>query len=278
MKKPICIYHANCLDGFSAAHIVYTNTGADLRSWSYNTPFDMGLVKNRSKVYIVDFSFPADVLREMAKYVDSITLIDHHETAAPLMAANLPENVELVIDCTNEKYSGVGLTWRYFHPGSMRMPMLYQHVQDRDLWKFEHTHTKAVCAALFIYKHSPAVWDMALAGVDVLIQEGYALIRKQEKDVAALVENHYMATFDGSLVPFVNAPWMYASDVGSELSKSHIFAVVWFINKKGVNVSLRSNAKHGVNVAEIAKKFGGGGHRNAAGCLLSTEEFIKAME
>ena len=45
-----------------------------------------------------------------------------------------------------------------------------------------------------------------------------------------------------------------------------ITAVFRQIDKSRLRVSLRS--KHGINVAEVATNFGGGGHHNAAGCSI----------
>lgn len=45
------------------------------------------------------------------------------------------------------------------------------------------------------------------------------------------------------------------------------------------NISLRSNAsyKPDINVANIAKKYGGGGHQQAAGCSILSTEFTKII-
>ncbi len=60
----------------------------------------------------------------------------------------------------------------------------------------------------------------------------------------------------------------YASDAGNELLKLHpraVFAGTWLRRADGfIQWSLRSEDAR-EDVAEIAKKFGGGGHRNAAG-------------
>ena len=63
----------------------------------------------------------------------------------------------------------------------------------------------------------------------------------------------------------VNAPSFLASDLGHELAnKSGTFGLVWSMAGDGqVHCSLRSNGEY--DVSAIAKAFGGGGHRNAAG-------------
>jgi nanoRNase/pAp phosphatase (c-di-AMP/oligoRNAs hydrolase) len=44
---------------------------------------------------------------------------------------------------------------------------------------------------------------------------------------------------------------------------------MWFVTKDNqVILSMRSHKDSGVNVAELCKAFGGGGHPNAAGCRV----------
>lgn len=62
-----------------------------------------------------------------------------------------------------------------------------------------------------------------------------------------------------------NAPAFLASDLGHELAnRSGTFGLVWSMAAdRMAHCSLRSNGDY--DVSAIAKVFGGGGHRNAAG-------------
>ena len=62
-----------------------------------------------------------------------------------------------------------------------------------------------------------------------------------------------------------NAPSFLASNLGNELAnKSGTFGLVWSMADDGqIHCSLRSNGEY--DVSAIARVFGGGGHRNAAG-------------
>lgn len=83
---------------------------------------------------------------------------------------------------------------------------------------------------------------------------------------------------EGDNANFVNYPLM----------AKEVEAVVYMreVEEDGYRVSLRS--KGNVNVAKIAEKFGGGGHKNAAGCCVRgdwdnkekelVEELVKAVE
>jgi len=71
----------------------------------------------------------------------------------------------------------------------------------------------------------------------------------------------------------VNAP-MHQSEVGHELAnQSGTFGLAWYLAEDNtVRCSFRSNG--GYDVSAIAKAFGGGGHRNAAGCEVSIETLL----
>ena len=72
---------------------------------------------------------------------------------------------------------------------------------------------------------------------------------------------------DGNEVPLCNCPPMFASEVGHWLLEENPFApfaATYSDQGKSRGYSLRSRDDR-LNVSEIARKFGGGGHRNAAG-------------
>jgi single-stranded DNA-specific DHH superfamily exonuclease len=68
-----------------------------------------------------------------------------------------------------------------------------------------------------------------------------------------------------------NCPGALASDLGHELAnESGTYGMTWEVLKDGnVKFSLRSNGDF--DVSGIAKQFGGGGHKNAAGFVISRE-------
>jgi hypothetical protein len=65
-------------------------------------------------------------------------------------------------------------------------------------------------------------------------------------------------------VPVVNSP-ILQSEVGNVLAKGKPYAAVWYDDRNGVRRwSLRSD-EDGLDVSKIAKAYGGGGHKHAAG-------------
>lgn len=282
--KPICIYHGNCADGFTAAWAVRKALGdaVEFHAGVYqNPPPD---VAGRD-VFIVDFSYKRDVMLEMAKSARSITILDHHKTAAedlvglPTLAdwhtiGGMPlPGIAALFDMTR---SGAGLTWDYFFAGTPR-PALLNHIEDRDLWKFALRNTRAIQAAVFAYPYEFAVWDFLMQRpLEELAIEGEAIERKHFKDIAELcqVVTRPM-NIGGHVVPVANLPYTLTSDAGHLLAKDKPFAGCYWDTPQGRVFSLRST-DNGLDVSEIAKQYGGGGHKHASGFRVPyTHELAK---
>jgi hypothetical protein len=275
MNKPICIYHANCADGFTAAWVMSRFSGQDLdfHPGVYNdAPPD---VTGRD-VYLVDFSYRRAVVEEMLKTAASITLIDHHKTAVddlkPLIDS---ERIDSYVDMNR---SGARLAWDFWrlgHPTDSpeSIPMLIRVVEDRDLWRFALPHTRELQAVIFSHAYTFENWDFlhvelsSVVGRHDLVEQGIAIERKHFKDVAELTEVVTRPMkIGGHVVPIANLPYTLTSDAGPLLMKRYgaPFAGCYWDTPDGRVFSLRSNDES-VDVAAIAKQYGGGGHRNASG-------------
>lgn len=268
MKK-LCIYHANCLDGFGAAWAVKKALGDDVEfvEGVYGQmPPD---VTNRD-VIMVDFSYKMEMIDAMLNLAKSITIIDHHKTAeAEIMPALQEGLIDGIFDMTK---SGAMLAWEWFHP-DQEPPQLIRHIQDRDLWKFELEGTREIIAGLSSHPHDFAVWDQLMFGdTEQLRIDGNAIERKRAKDIDDFINMaRTRVIIDEFNVPAVNAPPQWASDAGHILCKDEAFAVCHWHVEGAMVFSLRSD-EGGADVAEIAARFGGGGHKHAAGFRIEIGE------
>lgn len=257
--RPLCIYHANCPDGFAAAWVVRQAflDVVDFHPGQHGAPPPDVTARD---VFIVDFSYPRPTLLQMLEHAESLTILDHHASAEAAIA-NLPGAITRFA----LGMSGCMLAWKYFFP-DQPAPKLLQHIQDRDLWLFLLDGTHAVCAGLFSYPYDFATYDLWMQSDNLspLAADGAAILRKQERDLRELLPAVTRTlVIGGQAVPAANLPYTMASDAGHILSRDAPFAAVYFDGPEYRSVSLRS-AKGGVNVAEIAALYGGGGHRNAA--------------
>jgi hypothetical protein len=123
---------------------------------------------------------------------------------------------------------------------------------------------------LFSHPQDFETWDILMSGgVPALAQEGKALVRVRQQQVALLVKEARQALFGKWIFPAVNAPHFIASDVGHALLQAFPdapFAGVYRDAGDGMRLwSLRS-ADGREDVAKVTGMTpNGGGHRNAAG-------------
>lgn len=272
--KTLCIYHGNCADGFGAAWAVRRRMGAEnveflAGHYGMPAPDVAGRV-----VIIVDFSFPLEVLKAMAQQAFAVLVLDHHKTAAVALAeleraplhfqawSYTPPKLSAVFDMSR---SGAGIAWDFFFPGLQRPPLI-NHIEDRDLWRFKLDGTPEILANLFSYPQDFEAWDELMQQpMNAAVAAGTAINRKHKKDVADLVaSSKRRMVIAGHDVPVANLPYIHASDAGHLLAQGEKFAACYQDTTDHRHFSLRSTSE-GMDVGEIAKQYGGGGHRNAAG-------------
>lgn len=280
----LCIYHGNCADGFGAAWAVRRALGDDVEFFPgvYQVPPPEVIGED---VILVDFSYKRDVLEDMAIRARSILILDHHKSAAedlggfdeptgtwedhvvsvinadPLQMV-FPRFVRALFDMNR---SGARMAWDFFHPGK-EPPALIRHIEDRDLWRFNLDGTREIQAAVFSYPYDFKVWDELMSmDANQLRQDGTAIERKHFKDIREFIAAAaYRMDVAGHDVPVLNAPYFWSSDAAHIMAKGEPFAACYWDTPDSRVFSLRS-ADDGMDVSEIAKLFGGGGHKHAAG-------------
>jgi len=262
-KNIVVIYHDKCPDGFSAAWVAWKKFGdnADYVGVNHGEPPPDGLINK--KVYIFDFSFPKEIMAEVVKNNTKVVVIDHHKSAE--------ESVKMAHEFVYEMdRSGAVLAWQYFYP-DLSVPWLVRYIGDRDIWKLELPDTIAMGLMLDVFDKNFETWDKLAEKLEdedmrrKYIDQG-KLIQKYEYKVIEDIINFdkEAVIFEGYEIYAVNAPHFFASQIGNFLcNEKPPLAIVWHWSEGKIGVSLRSDGS--VDVSEIAKKYGGGGHKGAAG-------------
>ena len=266
--KPLCVYHGLCADGFTAAWVVWKFYGEGNVDFHAATHGDPPPELDGRDVYIVDFSYPRPIMEEMIRRARTLTVIDHHITAEQDLEG-LIRNDDVVDGVFDMEKSGCLLTWEWFFKAKAPPPALLA-VSDRDLWKFERPGTREIFLALTSYPYDFAIWDTMMDDdrLESLRQEGVTHYRKQQKDIAEIIAvGSHLITIAGHTVPACNVPPIWASDAGHIMAQGHPFAACFWIDGEEIAFSLRSTPD-GLDVSGIAKQFGGGGHKHAAGFKL----------
>jgi oligoribonuclease NrnB/cAMP/cGMP phosphodiesterase (DHH superfamily) len=255
VKKRVLVLHHNDSDGFGAAYAAWCRFGdeADYRPVQYGDPqpaYDEIVGRD---VYVLDFSWARGTLEAMSM-ICQLTVIDHHKTAF--------EACDGLDFCVFDlERSGCVLTWKYLLPREP-VPEVLLYVEDRDLWNWQLDSSAEVNAALASYDLTDfSNWDSF--EIPTLMFEGVAIRRYQRMVVKEHVERAYHVQLDGHWVPCVNATTLI-SEIGNALCQGEPFAMIWQERDGERVVSLRSD-EHGLDVSEIAKAHGGGGHPHASG-------------
>lgn len=289
-KPDICIYHSPCDDGFGAAYGVWKKWGDGVQfvptNYGLALPDYLDIVGKN--VLIADFSFPYETCCEMSFKARSLVIVDHHKTAkadlerlppfhgtdASLEDAfkiNWSQNTPEIAVWFDMEKSGAAMIWEWLH-GYVSDPV--KLIEDRDLWRFDLEDTKVFSTYLRSLPMEFTVWDDVFSAWhddhkrNAILNEGRAIDRFYKKKVAEVADTATAKSIgEFESVPVANAPYFMASDVAHELlqrDQDAPFAAVEVHAHGGRTYSLRSSDDR-EDVSAIAKKFGGGGHRNAAG-------------
>lgn len=266
-KDIIVLYHSECTDGFTAAWVAYTIFGrkAQYIPVEHQVSLPEGLVNK--EIYTLDFTYPREVMVELKAKNKKITSIDHHA----LMKDVVLETEGGVFD---NDHSGAMLAWKYFHPDEP-VPFLIRVVEDVDLFRFAMPETESISHWLDTFDFSFKIYDKIAKtlespmGLKRAMKRGELILDYCNKLISRLVQNtSYEVNFEGYKVLAANTE-LFHSEVATILAEGRPFGIVWRMRRKGIYTSLRSK-EGGVNVAELAKKYGGGGHEHAAGFLVPT--------
>ncbi|MBS2035358.1 phosphoesterase [bacterium] len=250
------LYHANCADGFGAAYAAWKVLGEAAVYLPVRHGDPPPELPDQARVAILDFSYGRETLLNLHSRVEDFLVLDHHKSASDDL-----KNLDWAqFDMAK---SGARLAWEYWHP-QLPLPELLAYIEDRDLWRWSLPESREVSLALQCYPQQFEVW--AGLSVDDLRAEGRAILNFQTQQVTRAVSRARMLDVGGHTVPVVNS-CLLQSEIGDELCRLYpeaAFSAVFYVNQHGKEAwSLRSVGAF--DVAEVAKGFGGGGHRNAAG-------------
>ncbi len=269
----IVIYHGNCPDGFAAALAaqLFFKQQDNYKSFKNKITYHKGIHGTPppdcqdKEVYIVDFSYSREAIKKICLQAINVTLIDHHISALTELEGLAQEhnNLKLHFDMNQ---SGAVLTWKFFHQDDV--PLLFQHIQDNDLWNFELKNTQTIILAIMSYPMKLKLWNRWLrdkSSLDILHKEGLILKRQTDRQIKRYKKAARMGKIAGHIVPVVNAPSSIGSELLHQLSDGYPFAVAYEDKSERRVWQLRSGGEKAIDVSQIAQKFGGGGHKNASG-------------
>ena len=279
--SPLVLYHGrNCPDGFGAALAAWLYYGDSaeylgLDHGDIKTVDDLPPVAGRT-VYILDFSFSADILHTIDERAAKLVMLDHHKSAAEKLTGFACRCGVVHFDMDK---SGARLAWEFFHPHAP-VPPLLQYIEDRDIWKWEFAESAGFLSALDMEEQGFARWSEIASftpeQLTLFMARGTAMDEKYRKLATDIAEGAQPLVFNGIEGLMVNAPGMFHSLVGDILSaRTGTFALMWSAGAKGVKAGLRS--QRNFDCIALADSMGGGGHAQACGFKMGVERLPELL-
>jgi uncharacterized protein len=276
-----CFYH-NDLDGRCAGYLVYKfNTVEDYYEEEgykgeyieidYSKKFPLDKIKDSEVVYIVDFSISPDEMEKLLKITSNVIWIDHHITAIEKYK-DFPQKID---GLRYDGLSGAMLTWIYLtsftyvniEEIAKNAPFFVKLVSDWDTWTFKYgddtRYFKTATDSMELEPTNPN-WAYVEAHTNDMIETGKTMIKFRDSWAKEYMKNGFEVAFEEHKCFAVNL-----ANCNSEYFKSidngdYDILIPFSFNGTKWTYSMYSKT---IDVSEIAKKYGGGGHKGAAGFI-----------
>jgi uncharacterized protein len=282
----ICIYHKRDLDGLCCAAIVksyapsnriYTENGMGTYlpintfiGWDYGDPIPVLEASHSTdnELVIADISLPLDALKKYQLQYN-VVYIDHHKSAIVEYNAAPISGVMAVLDTSK---AACELTWNHFFPNKI-MPKsvwllgVYDSWREKDsyIWENEvmpfQMWTKSMCRDYMDVYYQ--LLENRPVDITPFIEEGKIIRRYQQNaDASKCMLYSFPIQFAGFKAICLNAA--AGSQTFKSVSKDYDIMIAFTYNGKLWTISLYTEKPY-IDVSDIAKQFGGGGHKGAAG-------------
>lgn len=293
--KRMKIFHHADLDGeASAASLLFSKPFREMGAGSigvipanYNIPFPIDTIAVNEEIFILDFCLQESGMWERLLSVTSrVTWIDHHERSireAPPEASALAGIRAWERD--GKPVAACELSWEYFNP-TTSIPEAISLMGDFDCWRFTHGDRtrQFVKGVLTVRDTRPAslFWVDAILyehteNTRVMIEEtcriGELAMRKGELSNAQDLDAWgFEIDVEGLHGICINRLHAGSSFFRSRAAEYEVLTSIAFDGERWT-VSLYHGSNKDVDLSEIAAKFGGSGHRGAAGFQCSELPF-----
>lgn len=267
---------------------------------NYGMPFPFNKIEPNEQVWIVDYSIEPSEMLKLWEITKDVTWIDHHKTAIDKYK-DFPHYIKGI---RKDGEAGCVLTWKYVHWWSGRgsdevyvgdenvagaktypIPRCILLTGDRDVWMWKYgDETRFFFSGSQLHNTKPDS-DFWWKCMDHEIEDAPGTGNKQARergevfrqkllDAGKVIEDYkkssdeginaslgYETTFEGYKCWAINRGRI-SSDRCGDRSKKYDILLPYYHDGKQWTVSLYSEK---VDVSEIAKRYGGGGHKGASG-------------
>ena len=280
--KRLGIYHSKDTDGhFSGAVLKYKYPDIELRGWDYKDEVpSFESMKEYDEVILIDITFPFDILQELGTRT-KLTVIDHHVSFKKQVDDfPFPTSFEYIYD---DKLSACELGFKHYFG---YVPPIVELVGKYDTWRANDTpewETSVLPLKYFLYgrvnkpEDVKDCWFDKYSGdtVDSMLEIGESIMEYERKmDESKTNSYAFVREAYGLRALCINTNFMSSETMMTKFDSSkHDIMIGFAYNGRNWGISLRSIGDK-VDVSQIAKTRGGGGHSQSAGFQVDTFEDI----
>lgn len=280
----LVIYHGGCADGTVAAWVFWQHaksiTGLKMPKFYAakhgDPPIPLDQVLNK-EVVMVDFSYKREIIEKILRQAKRLVILDHHKS-------NQKELEGLSCAIFDMERAGCQLAWDYVYPPDRNPPKPRPHfvnvVADRDLWTWKLPGSQAINKVFYLRNLTKTIEDvdkippmnlgeLAKEGKFYLDYETQLLDTLSRFTAPYRFPDHKESPTRFYKVLVTEAVYMI-SELGHKISEGnpdYDFVILYrFDNlKQAWYFSCRAREKSELDLGDILRNYGGGGHPKAAG-------------
>ena len=280
----ICFYHASDWDGKASAALInmYFEGDVTFLGLDHGIEFPFHLINEEVEVYMVDFSIKPEGMKRIIESSKKFVWIDHHISAFKAMEE---AGITDVPGLQRVGEAGVELTWKYLYPALDILPSWVTYLGRFDVWDKNHPdwETKIKPFQYGFDEVNPHIKDinfwrneLDLDKINTIITDGAVVMEKRKKELDEKARKFsFEMEFEG--LQFV------ALETFNRSSESLL--AVYDPEKHDAMMAYHEDGdfyrfgmyttRDDLDLSVVAKKMGGGGHKQAAGFERKTLPFVK---
>ena len=285
---------------------ISTGESLDFLGWDYGDTIPD--LFDYDKIIMCDISFPKEEMFSLKmEFESNFIWIDHHKSA---IEASKPNGDEDINGLRNTNFAACELTWKYFFfteemPEIVRLLGRYDCFGGKgtDEWQKILEFQYATRGLISNYEECYSVITMPFEHQDTFVvttlEKGEAIYKYLYTEAKQTYSKAFPIEFIFSTTETIPTPEFGGSELYTTVIKCKFlcvnqerfnpvnfeinyhkegydgFACFWYKDSKW-HWSLY-NGNEEVDCSIIAKQFGGGGHKGAAGMVTNTETFLKII-
>jgi len=281
-----CFYHGSDLDGWASGAIVrywYEKEGNQVEMFpiNYGDRFPMDSLSLEDFVFMVDFSLPINDMQQIAQRVNGKFIwIDHHASAIK----SYDDGPIMLLGIRDVAFAACELTWEYFCDDET--PFFIKLLGSYDRWDHSEIlarwkNIEAFQYGFKVHATNPKEDDFTfwnswffidserISGTrirDVILSGENIQKYVEDRFQSNLAERSFVVDWEGYKCLVINGDPYIANYLTRAEEFEGCDIGINFCNSKGEFwiVNLRT-ARDDIDLSALAKKYGGGGHRAAAG-------------